>query len=798
MAEDLSHYSHEDSDSDSDSDDSFAPAPAERAAEHPAPEPEQRHASTHPEGTIFSRAEIAPTLSRPLFNIIRNQEQASALAAERPALARGVLPSVSLPSAPEVQTYQPPVDPEIAHAIHQASQEDEPYAEDDDDDEPAASPAARPAAAPPVEQAAQQVHDVQPSLNEQFEEIMRAEMRAEMGDEFARLTSDPQLAAQGERAAREYIEEEEPETAEPTPVPAPPRPTRPVAPTPEPVTFAPEWPVPVIPEVSPVEMPVESPAEESTEVDIEEPAVEDLPLTDGSEASPAAEDAEDTAPDPSAFTSAPLGGGPPIVPLGAPATGPPATTYYSSTPIYTPPPIATPSGGGPSGGGPTGSTGYGGGGSGGSGGPGGPGGGGGSSFGSGPGFSGGPPMPSFNVAPGLFNPNVLTRPRTNETHAMRWLAAGFIAGWLVRRHIARRDAAVVEKAHQREINEKNDQAHSLQLRQQILQRTLQNSEAQRMRAEAARRQQAAEGQGRAGTPQEQSRQVQASGAAAERPAQSVAGAEHIAASAPAARAEQPRPAGEAQISAIAAERPAPLRASGEIPLQQTGGSAEAIFTSNRQATGETSFDRVFGAESPAAPAAAALRAESAPQRPGQAVTQEQAAGQGYDLQAGQHIEHAAGGGHNIIVDSHGHEVQDAMAYGDEFQFQKRQEQVRAAAADDDADEEEARQRAPQGYAPNQRQYSNGGGAAFGGGGAASGMPSDYGSTIITGLGSGLADVAHEITAGQNQPSMRKRLLAKVPHGGQKSDNPVVTTLSSPWLWASVLVLLAAFFAAAFI
>jgi hypothetical protein len=161
----------------------------------------------------------------------------------------------------------------------------------------------------------------------------------------------------------------------------------------------------------------------------------------------------------------------------------------------------------------------------------------------------------------------------------------------------------------------------------------------------------------------------------------------------------------------------------------------------------------------------------------------------YELQDGEHVVHAAGGGHNIVVDKHGHEVEGAMQYADEFKFQQRQEQARAGAFDDDeATEEEAtpeaaldpQQMQERAQAAQQQRRRTGAGV-------------NYGANIVTGLTSGLPNAAHEISAGMSDA--RKRLTANIPN---KNANPVVATLASPWLWASVFVLLAAFFAAAFI
>ncbi|HSX00466.1 MAG TPA: hypothetical protein VLH38_05510 [Patescibacteria group bacterium] len=159
---------------------------------------------------------------------------------------------------------------------------------------------------------------------------------------------------------------------------------------------------------------------------------------------------------------------------------------------------------------------------------------------------------------------------------------------------------------------------------------------------------------------------------------------------------------------------------------------------------------------------------TAPRPPVEVASQATNETKAYEVQHGQHVEHATGGGHNIIVDKHGHEVQNSIEYGEEFQFQRRQEQARASASDDNSNNEDgedvssAPPSPPPGYAP------------------------------ALSLESGQVDPAHSLPVGIPSPTVRQHLLAS------KNSNPIVATIASPWLWAALVVLLLAFFVAAFI
>jgi hypothetical protein len=686
MAEDFPHYRHEDSD-----DSSPSESRSERS-DTPAPPPEQ-HTPVQQEGTIFSRDDVAPHLSRPLFEFIRKQEQPEARAETEPPKAES-LPSVSLPSNPEMHTYQPPTDPEMAHAAQQAAEAS--HAEDDDDEDTADDH--RQAAAVAPAQPAPQPQESQRTLNEQFEEIMRAEM----GEDFAAITSGSQLA--------------------------------------------------------------EAPAAEMPEATAAEDTAADVPIPDGVTESGAfyynEDEPLDTAEDSQTTVAAPARPGP-----AASSTTPPVSSRRFARPAASAGPM--PSTGGPGGGG----TGTGGGPGG--GGPGGPGGAGPSS----PNMSGGFPPTNFNLAPAVAsnpgnlipNPNVVApRSERRENHNGRWFVAGFVTGWVIKQHLANKKMERVQKEHRQEVGQLGDQMDSLRLRQQNMQRQIRTGEGQLQETQAAQRVQAAE----------QQRQQTRTGQQAPAPAAEAAPQQEFQ-----ARAEQATPG----LTAAEVAAAVPFAAAAEMPLQQTGGNAEASVASGaRSQSAETPVDRVFTSEAPTAQAAAeaAARQERTAQTPHQAA-QEMVA-QAYDLQAGEHIEHAAGGGHNIVVDKHGHEVHDAIVYGDEFQFQKRQEQARAGAyTDEDEDQEQAAAAEAQ-TAPDQQRRRPG--------------QTNPRRGIVSGLngpmaviGSGLADVTHEIGAGPN--AIRKRIMANVP---SKAQNPVVATFASPWLWASVFVLLAAFFVAAFI
>jgi hypothetical protein len=646
MAEDFPTYRHEDSDDDT---------PAERSHEHtPPPVTPEQHVPKEQEGTIFSRNDIAPSLSRPLFDFIRKQEQPEARLETPDLPAPGHLPSVSVPGEPEVRTYQPPVDFEVAQAIHEAAAEDDD--DDEDADDHAASHAARPARTPPPPPAAPHYQELQRPLNEQFEEIIRTEM----GEEFTALTSDEQLG------------ELEPEATEDEP--AAPEPITTARPEPRPA--ASEWAAPAIPEAA-----MHLAADDDA---VPAPAAAGpsyVPPTKPSEAGAFYynEDEPDDvhAPGPVPLARAAAGGG---------GGGVPPTTSRHS---------------GPSGAG---------------------------AFGAPPAGFNSMPMPSAANA-GAYAPNLARMPERRENHNGRWFVAGFVTGWVIKQHLANKKLARFQEGARKEVaglNEKNDH---MAMEQQTLKRQVRRNEGQLQEVQAAQSAQAVRANEQA--------------LRSEQPA--------------AAPNQQPTPPAAApnQAPAPAAEQLARVPAM-EAPLQHPG-SGEVAFAGGRPEVGETPFSRPVTAEF------VATRTPTPPeQAPNPHAEAQEMVARAYELQAGEHIEHAAGGGHNVIVDRHGHEVQDAIEYGDEFQFQKRQEQVRAGAFTSNNNGSPV-------STDNNQAYS-----------------------IITGLNSGQVDPSHGLPLGTPSPAARQRLLPS------KKDNPLVATASSPWLWAAVIVLLAAFFVAAFI
>jgi hypothetical protein len=717
MAEDFPQYRHEDSDDD---------APEERSAEHappPSVAPERPAAPSQQEGTIFTRDAIAPSLSRPLFEFIRKQEQPDAkLEAPKAAApeAPGALPSVSVPGEPETRTYHPPAEAEMAQAIHEASVED-----DDDDDEAADDSHAQSRTAtptpPPAAPQAPHVPELQRPLNEQFEEIMRAEM----GEDYADLTSGDRL---GETEDAQTVAEE-PRRAE-AHEPEPPRP------------FVPEWPTPVIPEVSHDDL-------EDTETVVADDTAVPAPVAEsafyytedepGDPDDPDATAATTTAAYASAGASSSArpvvvgGGGSTVVPPLSPPTG-------GGGGGGTPPPNYPPVGGGNFGGG------------------------GGGAFPAN--FNMAPPA-APNLAPAApIDPFEMFRTpptaRQEKAHKGRWFVAGFITGWVVKQHLANKKMRLQEAAHTKVTEAQGKQIDTLQYNQYHTEQQLKRTEnnLQTTQAEQAQTQRAAQAAESARLNQEQRDRFVA--AAAAREANRNPMPEQAAANIPltAAGAEQAFP----QPLMQEARPAAPAPASYETPLQYAAAAAEMPFAAaaagNRPAGAENRpATAPFAGE--AAPKPVAEQAPKTPQETAQELVD-----RAYNLQSGQHIEHATGGGHNIIVDKHGHEVQNAIEYGEEFHAQRRQEQLKVDVFATDNNGQNAAA----------HDYSDNG--------------------IITGLGpslgSGQIGVSHELPAGQMPVSPRQRLQAG------RRDNPVVATVTSPWLWASLLVLLAAFFIAAFI
>lgn len=651
MAEEFPRYTPESSD-DSSSDSGGKERVERRATpEAPPPAPKQE------EGTIFSRSELAPSLSRPLFEFIRKQEQPEAQA-EFPPLTPESLPSVSVPSDPEVRTYQPPVEAEAAaHAQQEA------LAEDDDDEEDtgrSAAPAAAPAAQAAPHQPAPQPQEAQRPLRDQFEDIMRTEM----GEDFTRLTSGDQLGA-----------------AEHTPVP------------------------------STEEEPVAATAMAgSTIVGAARPYAAGPPAAEYR--SPVAEAASEAAEDPAPPASA-GGGTPPRSP------GENAGFYYNEDepdepdvqPVRTAASVAgtpPPRGFGNAGGG----------------------------FG-GAGGQSGPNMGGASRFAGGINPNALIpKVEMQKNHNGRWFVAGVITGWLIKQHFANKELAKVRGEGAQRAEQQDQKLSTMAYEQQTMQRQLKSNEGRFQEIQAAE----------------------------------------------AARANQARHrAAEQQPGSAAEQTPPPAAPAIEAPLQHPGaGEAVAVAAAAEAAAvaAAPAAKEAAPANSPFTPEAA--KAAETAERTAQAIQQataQELVEKAYELQKGQHVEHATGGGHDIIVDSHGHEVQGAMNYAAEFQSQQHREQGRVTSFGSGSS--------------STGPASSAGGVGDGAAPAPSAIDSQAYS-IVTGLGSGQVDPSHSLPGGPPSMAQRQHLLSG------KKDNPLAATLTSPWLWAAIIVLLAAFFIAAFI
>lgn len=362
------------------------------------------------------------------------------------------------------------------------------------------------------------------------------------------------------------------------------------------------------------------------------------------------------------------------------------------------------------------------------------GGGGGGGGQNGPGFGFGTMPPGggsgMNVAPGMA-PAAVTNPweapavRPERVHKGRWFVAGFITGWVVKQHLANKKLRAQQAAHEQAIASQSEHIGNLEYNQYHTQAQLKRTEGQLQQVQAEQAQAGAAAvtmeSARLNQEQHERWQRQAAGTAGELPL--------------APPLETPLQ----HASVVEAPFAGPLS---RAPAAQERPSATAAFSAEAQK--------------------ARPRAERPPQTPEEAA--QAAVEQAYNLQQGQHIEHATGGGHNIIVDKHGHEVQNAMAYGEEFHAQRRQEQLKADLFATD-DQHQPRRPAAQGYATN---------------------------GIITGLASGQMDADHGLPSGQLPPPGRQRLMP-----GRK-NNPFVASVTSPWLWAALIVLLLAFFVAALI
>lgn len=651
MVEYFPGSSHEDSDDDS----SPSNGASKKTARHESSQPVEQSASPkEQEGTIFSRADFAPNLSRPLFDFIRKQEQSEVRSETTSPVGPDFLPSVSVPSDPEVRTYRPPS--EVGGAEMQGEQSDD---EDEDEEEEAEDQVRSTAPAATTPKTPSQSHELQRPLNEQFEAIMRGEM----GEDFSRLTSGEQLGEVEPESVTipgPATVSEGPRRFDSPPVPEwrPPgsRPSAQEWAEPEPVMrpMATHQPVSVSSYSSPT-----SPGESSAFYYSE--AEPDTPLPSDGEVPP-------TAP----FANA-LGG------MRSPDTPLPASAV---------------------------------------------------------------PVEAFGAAPAHTS-------ERQEKHNGRWFAAGFITGWVIKQHLANKKLSRFRQASEQEIGQRDEKLDALALDQQTLQRRVKRSESQLQ--ETYVRQRRAESSAQlAGAERPIMSGGQAMEAATEQP---VAPSRQSEASvAQQARAESAFTTPQGQV--LERRSTSPLM---EAPLQQSG-VAETMYSA-RPSIGEAApTNRQRVAEIIPEP-----QPETAPQN-----TTEADATKAYELQSGQHIEHATGGGHNIIVDKHGHEVQNAIEYGEEFQFQRRQEQARATTSSTsdsttaDADSTSATSSGAQEY------------------------------NLVTGLDSGQVDLSHSLSPGPPSPTTRQHLL------NSRHDNPVIATIVSPWLWAALVVLLLAFFVAAFI
>jgi hypothetical protein len=362
----------------------------------------------------------------------------------------------------------------------------------------------------------------------------------------------------------------------------------------------------------------------------------------------------------------------------------------------------------------------------------------------------------------------------------------------VKQHLANKKAAHVQKAHNHELNEQNQQFSALELQKRAAARDLQKTQGELMqtRADAAAKATEDERQGFRDEADARFQRRQEQRAAAQ-PQAEVTPAEQ-------AHSNGDALATEAGTSATAAaEAASPTALAGQpaaSPARAPGGEQQAFAGSGPLQAAEALVAAPFAAagraESPglSGPAAAvqpsALQEHARPAPTPQEAAQE-AVARAFGLAPGQRIEHAAGGGHDIVVDSHGHEVQGARVYGEEFRAQQRQEQPGSASGSADGHAQEAVVEVQVSAAPGQRPRK---GQTDARRGIVSGLGGGTGM-----LGSGLADARHEIGVGA--AAARKRITANIPG---KNENPLVATLASPWLWASVFVLIAAFFLAAFI
>lgn len=149
------------------------------------------------------------------------------------------------------------------------------------------------------------------------------------------------------------------------------------------------------------------------------------------------------------------------------------------------------------------------------------------------------------------------------------------------------------------------------------------------------------------------------------------------------------------------------------------------------------------------------------------------------LQPGQRLERR--GWYSVVIDEHGREVPGAIHYGEAFQREQKREQISDDAfggSDTNAASAAADNAAPAG----------GSFTALPGIGVSSVPPPLPSDPMIA---SGQADFDHSLPAGP--PA-----TVDLQHRLKEPRNPVVATITSPWLWVAVAVLLIAYFTAALV
>jgi len=166
-----------------------------------------------------------------------------------------------------------------------------------------------------------------------------------------------------------------------------------------------------------------------------------------------------------------------------------------------------------------------------------------------------------------------------------------------------------------------------------------------------------------------------------------------------------------------------------------------------------------------------------PERPAPALTPEQQQLQNpeqpLELQPNQRIEHSAW--HDIVVDQHGEAVNDAIQYGEGFKRERQQEAIRDRMGDNGATSTSA--------------VGVGGGVAAGGG-QASQAQGYYGPAPTPQYSS--------LPSGMTSPGLPQGAPTHVDPQHQLPAHATKSAVPGPVFWLMLAVILAAFFAAAFI